>query len=131
MADFVNVVAIAGGGASVISICINIVQALVYRRNIKEQRSRAKEEFNSYYNIARACTRARKLADDATVDEYIRELQYIRGIADVRRSGIAAFSNQMLKFKLTYEHPMYPDETPSARVAAGTPPDELDDGGEN
>ncbi len=125
MADFVNVIAIVGSSASVISICVNIVQAFVYRRNKKEHRAMAQEEFNSYYNVARACARARKLAVGTPVEEYKEALQYIRGIADVRRGGIAAFSNQMLGFMPTYEHPMYPGGTPCADVAAGTPPDEL------
>jgi hypothetical protein len=109
---------------TVVSIVINIIQYQSRQREICALKAHLQEDYNAYFDIARACARARNRKEDIRDFHLLRELEYIRGVSDARRHGIIAYGREHLSFIPFYEHVMHPGKSQPDEIMRGMTPEE-------
>ena len=124
MEQYIGHIATIASILTIISFTINIIQYKTRKQELAALRTHVQENYNAYFSVARACTRARSENKDVTDTHMIRELEYIRGVCDSQRNGIIAYSREHLSFLPFYEHPMYPGKEQPKEIMLGMPPEQ-------
>ena len=113
---------------SFFSLIGNVLQYVKKKEEAKNLKRLTLEHYNNYYQIARSLTRIRNDKDNYKnadlIDQYEKECNYIRGIADSARISLIDFAKVELDFSIYYQHPAYPDRTEFPDdVLMGVPPE--------
>ena len=124
MDKYISAIAIISSIITVVSFILNIIQYILARQNKSELRTHMQANYNGYYSIARASSRAINNSNDITDYNLIRALEYIEGVSDIQRNVIIAYCREHLSFLPFYEHPMYPGMDQPPEIKAGCRPEQ-------
>lgn len=124
-----NIIEMIGLLSTIISLVFAGIQ-IVQKKELKTtMKSTLQTHFNTYYQIARACTRARSAKDDKNLNEdliqqeILNQLSIIQGASDVARTNIISYSRDQLGFTPYYEHPAFPGRDMSDDIKLGKQPE--------
>jgi hypothetical protein len=129
MNTWVDWIALIASLATIISVCVNVIQrqqSTTFKRMLKDK---MQAEYNNLFQIAQRRDQIERIRDDASanpgtdmgeaLDRAVEQAWVICGFVDSGRNSIIAFCREHLGFIPRYEHPAQPlEKLASSRAEA-------------